>query len=91
VVCLAIILLCYLEFYSLRQENNINPVIIIEVLVSALTAALSIIFGIYYSIKGLLIKKTYYKCRYCKHRFTDGFLSEDVEGEDLLRTIRKKI
>jgi hypothetical protein len=89
-VCLAVIVLCYFEFNSLYKEKDVDPPILVGLLVSPIMALASFIFGGIFFIKGLLIKNSFYKCRYCKHSFTDGFLSEEVEGEDLLKAIRKK-
>ena len=91
-ICFVLIPLCYLEFNSLAQENDIDPVIIIGVLGSTILSASALIFGIYYFIKALITKETIYKCEHCKSKLDSGSLIRlsKNNSETLLKIIRKR-
>lgn len=68
IVCLAIIILCYFLFRSLRRED-VDRVVILGVFICLIFSSLSLIIGLNYLIRALLTKETYFKCEYCKNNF----------------------
>jgi Fe2+ transport system protein B len=72
-VCFLLIVLCWIEFNALQNEKDVDQAVLLGLLGSPCLAVLSLIFGIYYGIKGFLIKEINYKCEYCKHTFIVPF------------------
>ena len=91
VVCLVLILLCYLEFNALIAENDVDRVILIGLFGSLILSVLAVIFGILYFIKAVLTKETIYKCEYCKSKLDSESLIRlsDNDQKTLLKNIKK--
>ena len=68
IVCLVIIGFCCVVFSSLRNEE-VDRVVIIGVFGCLICSSLSLILGLNYLIRGLLIKETNFTCEYCKNKF----------------------
>ncbi|WP_426671352.1 hypothetical protein ACPPVU_08955 [Mucilaginibacter sp. McL0603] len=88
--CLAIILLCCLVADGLRNAN-VDGVVIIGIFGSLFFSSLSLMFGIYYVVKGIRQKQTNYHCGNCKNAFQTGLILQHLDEEDdILRSIRKQ-
>jgi len=67
VTCLVFAVLCCWEFVGLKAETEIDPVVIMGLIGCVPLSCLSLIFGLYFFIKGALTKETSYKCQHCKN------------------------
>ncbi len=91
-IFLVIVLLCYIEFNSLTVEKDVDRVVILGFLLSGSAFVLCLIASLYYFISAFLIKKTIYRCQYCKSKSQAALKvrKDAVKIEALLNSIRKK-
>jgi hypothetical protein len=68
-IFLGVVLVCYLLSGTLGAALIIATDLAIAVIGILALGILCFIYGLYYLIKGLLIKQTSYQCKGCKHRF----------------------
>jgi hypothetical protein len=73
------------------KNENIDGVVIIGIFGSIFFSSLSLMFGIFYFVKGIRQKETNYHCGYCKNKFQTGGIYQHLdEQDDILRSIRKQ-
>ena len=73
------------------KDEDFGPIAIIGIFGSLFFSSLSLMFGIYYLVKGIRQKETNYHCGYCKNKFQTGLILQHLDEEDdILRSIRKQ-
>lgn len=67
ILCLYIVLLSSAGFYGLTQEPDADIVVLLGFAIFGFLFTLFVIRGLYFFIRGLLLKKANYKCLYCEN------------------------
>jgi hypothetical protein len=73
------------------KDENVDGVVIIGIFGSLFFSSLSLMFGIYYFVKGIRQKDTLFHCADCKNTFQAGLIIQRIDEEDdILGSIRKQ-
>lgn len=90
VICLTIFGFGCWIYNSILQEKDVDGVVIMGVLMSIVTMAVSAIMGVIWMVWAIITKRTTYKCAYCKAIFeTPVFTPMLATEEERFRMIKK--